>query len=291
MVSATLASAQTKLRWNLKKGDKFQVTTLQEMKMTATVQGMEIKTGMNIQIYSSWRVGSRGANGASQVTQTIDRVVMKMTSPVLNFKYDSADKEEPQGLAKQFSAAFGAILGVGSDFKLSPEGEVSDAKINEEAVEALKKNPLTAQAAGMFSKEGLKQMIGQLIAKFPKEGVKVGQTWTDTMNQDVANLGKMKVAVKYTYEGTEITKDGKLEKISFTMKTEIGELKGLGGAKIKIKIKEQSGKGVVYFDNVRGRFDHSQLDQSMIMDVSLGGTTFEQKIDVSAKMRMTPAKK
>lgn len=287
--AATAASAQTKLRWNLKKGEKFQFITLQEMKMTVTVQGRKINTDMNMNLYSSWTVGEKNEAGASQVTQTIDRMAMKMTSPLLNFNYDSADKEEPQGLAKQIGTAFGAVVGAGLQFRISPEGDISDTKFEEKAAAALKKNPLTAQVASMFSEDGLRQMIGQLGAKFPTKGVKKGDTWTETMEQDVAGIGKMKTTMKFTYQGTASVEGSALEKISFTMNIDTGQFKGPGGATIKIK--DQSSKGVLYFDNQRGHFTSSTIEQQMTMETSIGGQTFDQNIDITAKTTMTPVGK
>ncbi|MCH8921941.1 MAG: hypothetical protein IIA67_02195, partial [Planctomycetes bacterium] len=277
LASATAASAQTKLRWNLKKGEKLQFSKLEEVKMIVMLEGTPINTSIKQDIYCTWQVGGKSDKGVSQVTQTIDRVVMKTTSPFFSFNYDSADKQEAQGIAKQIGVAVKNMIGKEMSFKIGSRGQLSDVKPPVEVAGALKGSLVTAQIATEFSESALKQVFGQLGASLPEKSVAKGDRWTDTIHVEIPNMGKMKTTITYTYQGTELRDGQKIEKLLFSTKTEATELKGPGG--IKMKLKEQKGSGVLYFDNTKGRATDSTFNLELKMEITVAGKSIETTVD------------
>ena len=59
--------------------------------------GMEFETNVTQSTDMTWAIKSVGSDGVAEMTQTIDRIRMKMESPIGEFAYDSKDGKEVEG--------------------------------------------------------------------------------------------------------------------------------------------------------------------------------------------------
>ena len=99
----------------------------------------EIKTTLSQTIDRSWAVKEVGLDGVADLNQTIDRVRTKIASPIGVFEYDSDDKQEPQGpLAAGLVPFLKALVGAPFAVKMSPQGELSDVKVPEKLLQAIR---------------------------------------------------------------------------------------------------------------------------------------------------------
>ena len=78
LVSPLSAFGQDELRWKLQEGETLKYQVQQNMQTEMTVSGQKINTSMQQAMDMSWRVGTMSTEGDAAVTQTVDRVQMKM---------------------------------------------------------------------------------------------------------------------------------------------------------------------------------------------------------------------
>ena len=161
---------------------------------------------------------------------------------------------------------------------VTPLGDVKDIKLAPELVAAMKK--ASPAMSSMFSEDSMKQMISRGMFRFPEE-VKSGQTWDSSLEMANPILGKQIVTTEYQYVGAEDLAGTKVEKISMDVKQKIDGT----GAQAQVAIKDQSGKGVIYFDNVRGLPLETQATSAMTMEISVGGQKIESKVTTTVTMK------
>jgi hypothetical protein len=180
------------------------------------------------------------------------------------------------------------MVGAEFTFKMDPQGETSDAKVSEKLVQALQGNPALAQMGGMFSEEGMKNMMQQSSISFPKEPVSKGKTWNKTVEVKLP-FGVMKLATTYTYQGPETRNNMKLERID--SKSQVSIEPGEGAANISLKIKSADVQGTIYFDNAAGRMIEASQTQKMLMEVSAMGQMFDSTQDQTMTMKLVQGTK
>ena len=281
-LSSATAQAQTSLRWKFKEGEKLNYTTETVMKQTASVMGMDIETSMNQAMDISWLVNSVDDEKAA-VTQKIERMRQKMEAPFGDYEYDSKDGKQPIGpIGEVLGPIFEAMVGAEFTFNMDPLGEISDTKVSDKLVDALKNNPNLAQMGAMFSEEGLKNMVAQSSATFPKEAISKGKTWNKKMEVKLP-FGTMKMDNTFTYQGPETRNDVKLEKID--MKSEVS-IEPADNAQIELKIKSADVKGAIYFDNSAGRIVEMVSNQKMAMEISVMGNVFDSSQNQTVTMKL-----
>ena len=158
------------LRYNYKKGDKYQMTMVMK-------QNMGVLGGMNISMKSDVNVLSSGDNKFELSTQA-KRVQMDMAQGGQEVKFDSNAKEEDlDAEGKKMKAQFDEILKSTAYHTFSSQGELISMKVEPKIPNNLANN---------------KDVIGYTV--FPKEAVKIGSTWTQNLSLEGMKLGlKFKV--------------------------------------------------------------------------------------------------
>jgi hypothetical protein len=285
------AQAQTTLKWKFKQGEKFGYVSEQKTVSKGNVMGMEIETNMNQTTDVTWSIKSVDSEGVAEMTQTIDRIRMKMETPFGSLDYDSKDSKNAEG---QFGEIMGPILslmaGAEMTMKMEPNGTVRDVKLPEKLVESLRTNPALAQFGSMFSEDGIKQMTqggaGSLGA-FPKGGVSKGQTW-DKKAEMKNPFGNIVVSTVSTYVGPDTRNGAKVEKIDLKMTQTI---EPAPGGMFEIKITSQDSSGSAYFDNSVGRLVAQELKQKMKMEIEFMGNVIEQDAETVMSIKLSDAKK
>ena len=100
------------------------------------------------------------ADGSAEMTQTIDRVRTKIETAFGGFEYDSEAKEEPRGAGRREPRPPAQGDGPrGVHLQDEPAGRAERHPGARPVVKALARPARPARASGMFSEEGLKNMI------------------------------------------------------------------------------------------------------------------------------------
>lgn len=286
LLNAAPADAQTALRWKFKAGEKLGYTMDQSTVSKGSVMGMEIETKMSQISDMTWQIKSVGSDGVAEMTQTIDRLRMKMETPFGSFEFDSKD---PKPIEGPFGDVMGPILsvmaGTEMSLKMDPTGDVHDVKLPEKLLESLRSNPILAQFGSMFSEDGIKQMAqggSGSVGGFPKGNVSKGESW-DKKVEMKNPFGTIVVTTTSTYAGPE-TRDGmKLEKIDLKI---MQNIEPAPDSMFNIKISSQDSKGAAYFNNVTGRLISQELKQKMKMEIEVMGNVIEQDAETTVNVKL-----
>jgi hypothetical protein len=278
------AEAQTNLRFKFVKGQTNSYDMTQEMSIAQMIAGKNIDMEMKQSIEFSQTVDEVLADGSAKVTTKFTRARMSMKGPLevdLDSANENAANDNPGaailgGLVKTLGKIqFTAVM--------KTTGELSDVKVPEDLVKELRNLPGSAQMGDMFSEQGLKQMMSQGSITFPKEPVKVGESWNQSTSVKLP-FGKMTGDMKLTYQGTEKVGDKTLAKIGVVTKAAFADDEK---AQITMKITSQKADGHFLFDAEAGRLQESTLNQTMEMSVGVLGQTIDQNLTqkVNVKLR------
>ena len=285
LLGGTAAQGQTNLSYKFKKGDKLNYTVATEIKGTASVGGMDIKTTQDQTMELIWTVKDV-EGGKADMVQKINQFRQKMDMPGgQGFEFDSKTGKKPDGqIGKLVGPLFDAMVGAEISMKMDTQGETTDMKLSEKLMEAIKGNPALAAMGSAFSEEGMKNMMQQSSLVLPKEAIAKGKSWNKKVEVKMP-FGVMKLDTTFTYAGPETRNNAMLEKIDTKSALTIEPVPGAG---LAIKIKSSDVKGAIYFDNKAGRIVEFSQTQKMVMEISAGGQTFESSQDQTVSMKLVP---
>lgn len=277
LVLASTVQAQTTLRYKFKEGEKIEYVVDMSQKSATNVLGQDIDQTMKMAIELTWQTLKVDEKGNAQAKVTVSRVKMKLEGgPIGKIELDSNDKDEPENLFGQmFAGMVKGINGMEMTFTVSPSGEVTDAKVKEG--KGKRKMPDFGGLGGeMFGPDTMKSTIqGSIIIPLPKEPISKDKSWSHKVDEKTA-MGRVISDTKYTYVG-EVEKGGKkLDKLAINqpeIKIEPGD-----NAKVKIKVKNGSGKGTALFDNAVGRIVDITSDTKMQMEVEAAGVNADVNV-------------
>ena len=240
---ASVAQAQTTLRYKFKEGEKLQYVVDQDQKVAMSVLGMDIDMKTSMVMEMTWQTLKVDENGNAKAKVTMTRVKLTMEGgPLGKVEVSSTDKDEPDdALGKVFFQVAKSIGSMEMTFTADPTGDIRDVKIAEGTIKKLKKLPGVPGGGDMFGPDSFKSLVhGSIVVPVPKEAVSKGKSWLHKTEQKTG-MGKMTGETKYTYEG-HIEKNGNtLEKIALVPDLKI---EADPDAPIKIKMKGGSSKGV-----------------------------------------------
>lgn len=281
------ASAAT-LRWKFKAGETLRYEMNQKTVTSVNAGGDEqSKETVTMITNMSWVVKSVDAEGKAELTQTIDRVRIKIESALGTFQIDSKESKSPLNPLEPY---FKALIGTPFPFKMDAQGALSDVKVPESVIQSLRE--LGGGAAGgnaMFTEEGLKTMITQSSIPLPKEDLAVGKTWTQQEKVPTPPLGAMTLVKTYRYQGPESVAGAELEKIGVAV---VAGVEPAPGVASQVKIASQDIKGDLAFDNVAGRIALSTLSEKIERVLSIVNAdkkvNIAQKTDTSLSMKLVP---
>lgn len=271
------------LKWKFTPGETLHYRMEQKTVTELKSNGQNIKTTVNQITDTTWVVKSVDDAGKAQMTQTIDRLQTKIESPFALFEYDSKADKAPEGaIAAGVVPTLKALAGSTFEYAMSPQGEPTDVKVPDGLIKALKEAGPTAGGVGMFSEDGLKNMIHESSLILPTKDL--DKPWVRQTKIPSPPIGTMVVDKTYKLDGPA---EG-AEKISLRMKVSLDpEAK----SEIQIKIGEQSGEGSFFFDNKAGRVVKSTVSQKIKMLFTVpGGGEVPQSTDTSTTMTLVDVK-
>jgi len=268
----SVSGAET-LRWKFTPGESLRYSMVQETTQGLKAMGQEFKTNLNQTVDLHWSVKSVSSEGVAEMSQTIDRVRMKVDGPGGSFEYDSQAGKAPEGpVANALGPLLKALVGAEFTLKMNARGELSDVKVPPTLVESLRQANPAATAGGMFSEEGLKNLIGQSSLALPEGPQEKGRTWSNSSRIPVPMLGIMVMQKNYTFEGPD-PKEPALVKIGLDTKV---TLEPAADSNVAVKITSHDGKGEFAFDPQAGRMVTSRVNDKMQMSLSVMGQDLEQ---------------
>lgn len=281
------AQAAVKLRWKFQPGEKVNYQMTMDMIQAMKVADMPVGSKMSQRMDMTWEVKKVSEDGTAVMEQTIDRVRVEIVPAMADptpIKYDSQSKEPEKG-AEMLAPMFKSMVGQPFSLTVSPLGEVKEIKLPPEMMAAMQKaNPAMG---AMFSEDSMKQMIGRSMFSFPPE-VEPGQKWDATLDMPNPLLGKQIVTTNYKYVGPEDHDGAKVEKIDVDVEMKFDTKPG---GQAQVTLKDQSGKGVIYFDNEQGLPKETQLKSEIKMEIGVGDKTFESSVTTNVSMKQVAAAK
>lgn len=264
--SGESSSLAVTLRWKFQAGETLHYEIDQQMVQTAKLpDGTEPTSKASQTIDMIWTVKSVGPDGTADVSFRIDRVRMKQEHGALTFAFDSSDRnlgKDPVTAA--VATLLKSINGTPITFKFSARGEISNVKIPEGVVTALREaGGGDAQGgAGTFSTDELKKLIAQSSLALPKEDQSKGTTWSETTKIAEPPLGTITRTSTYTHQGPDPKAGAQVERVGLTAKD---ALEAAPDAPIALKVTAQDLHGFFLFDNAAGRLTSSSVTEKIEM--------------------------
>jgi hypothetical protein len=274
------------LRWKFNPGESLHYQMEQKTVTEVKANNQNVKSSVNQTLDTTWAVKAVDTAGKAEMTQTIDRIRAKIEHPFGAFEYDSKDgKQAEDKLAVDKVAAglvpiFKALVGATFKFKISPQGELSDIQVPEGLIKSLREAGPTAANAGMFSEDGLKNMIRESSLVLPDQAA--DKPWTRQSKIPSPPIGTLVVDKTYSYDG----KDADGEKIGLATKI---TLEAAPNANFEVKIGNQEGKGTFVFDSNVGRVVRSNVTQKLEMVITVMNTQVTQSTDTATVMSLLKA--
>lgn len=176
MFSVITVGAQTVTRKvGLAKGQQLEQQSHLQVNMTQEAMGQTVEFKMEGDVTNLVEVKGAASNGFD-VSNTIKKVLMNMNTMGQDMKFDSDKKEDLDG---QLGQALKGKINVPREFTVTKEGIVTNVKTKVDSADES-----GGMMGGMMSgameaeKEGA---AFQSIANIPSKGVKVGESWSDSV--------------------------------------------------------------------------------------------------------------
>ncbi|HUY92402.1 MAG TPA: DUF6263 family protein [Pirellulales bacterium] len=280
--AAAAQAAPKTLQWKFAHGAKSYYRVVQLTEAT-TDNGKQQSTLRNeVTTDLSWIVNTVDERGGAELTQAIERLRFKSSGgPGGDVSYDSAAPVQAEGPSAFLASYFETLVKEPMKLKMDRTGKINDIVLSEKLREQFRVFAST-RFAGMFSKEGVKQMMGSGLLQFPRDPVEKGRSWEARTAADYPGGGKQTNTATYTYLGSETRNGRELEKIGLEVKVEVG---GPEDAEAKFTIEEQESSGMIYFDSKTSRLVDLKLDGTMKTKLTAGSATILQTIKNSMTMQ------
>lgn len=269
----------TSLRWQFPVGRKLEVEINQRVKNVQNMEGQEITTAMSTSNFMNWKVDSFDrSSGVATINSKVDRVKMSMKSPDGEFEIDSDSERKLQGKVTLVGERLIAMVGEPFGQTMNVRGEVL----------AVDFSGGFERAAMVTGRETIDKLLESLSPVFPRNPISVGHSWTkEATTPMLGGVGSMQVTSTFTYKGREMIENRELEVIDFDMKT---TLKTSEGSQATVEITDQSAEGKMYFDAANGHTTSMKVEQSITMDITIGGDKMNQTVESVTESTFTLAK-
>ena len=284
---APAAQAAVKLRWKFQPGKKVNYTMKMDMTQVMEIGDMPVGSKVSQRMDMTWEVKEVSEDGTAVMEQTIDRVRMEIVPAMVDpvpIKYDSQSKEQEPG-AEMLAPIFSAMVGQPFALTVTPLGEIKEVKLPPEMMAAMKEaNPAVG---AMFTEDSMKEMMSRSMISFPPE-VEPGQKWNAEMEMANPLLGKQIVTTNYQYVGPEDRNGHKVEKVDVDVEMRFDANPDSQGT---VTLSDQSGKGVIYFDNEQGLPLETEVKSEMTMEIKVGDRSLESTVTTHVTLKQVPAAK
>ena len=200
-------------------------------------------------------------------------LAMKMMVGVGNrtlMSYDSAHPEQASTSAAPLHEAMDKVFQANITLELDPKGEVRKVSGLQEMLNSVlgSSGPSAQMLKGMFNEESVKQM-GVLPQGLPGRVVKLGESWPYDLDLKMGPLGRLHIAMKYTFQGWEDRGGHRCAVLQYT-----GNLSSKAAGQnspTQIEITDGHMEGKSWFDPQPGLMRETAGTQTLTMQISAGG--------------------
>lgn len=278
LLLAPVLQGEEPLVWKWAEGDTARYLMTQTMRMTVDAgPAGEVTSEMRQDLVMNWRCVGQTEEGAYQVEQSTERVVISnKTSMGQGFHYDTDDEDPPAGMAALVSPVFQAMVESPFTVTMKPSGEFVEVSFSDELARALDRLP-----GGAVSSDMVTQMAKQSSLQFPEDALAVGDQWTNTATVESPQTGPMEVLTTYVYNGPRSADGAEYE--AFTPAVQITSSGNPQGAEVEIDTTDSTGE--VLFDRDAGRLFRSRLLQTMDVVVRLGEQQVANQVEQGVELR------
>ena len=286
VASLGAGTAEETLRFKFKAGETIHYIMRQEsvQKLGSSMAGIPMTMTVMQIMDMTLVVKAVEDDGRAAVTQTFDRIQMKIQSPQgLTLEYDSAAEKEPEGLASLVAPMLGSMVKKPINAKVTPRGLLTDIEFPQGFMEGVAKALQGSPVSDILSEDNLKHILQTVV--LPEEPVVIGKKWTQVTDITNAILGKVKLEVEYEYAGPETRGGKRLEKILST--TKMSQTPGEKQA-LNLEFKGQEAKSTLYFDNQEGRVVEAETKQILKITTSMMGQNVDMDMTITAQFELAP---
>jgi hypothetical protein len=281
----TLEAAEV-LRWKFKPGDTLRFSI--EQKLNISMKGMETerKSTRTQTEDIRWKVISVAPDGEAEITHRIERVRMKAEEPpYMPFDFDSATSKTAQPGFEAVTRQLMSQVGGEFNFKIKPNGEITDIKVSEETIKHLRESAPAGSPEAEVSEKAVKDSLLQSgPPAFPDGPLEPGKAWSSKPARFPLQFAFLILEKTFTYQGPD-PKSAKLHLVD--IQTTV-KLEPIEGTDVKATIRKQEGKGGLTFDVEAGRVVHSRLGMKVDMAITAMGQTIEQSTEMNSSMTFLP---
>jgi hypothetical protein len=192
------ASGQVELRLRLAQGESRYLWLDIQQTVSQGFQGAEQEFGFGY----LFEVQAVDVDGTASIKVTYDAILFKMSGPMGQVLYDSAD---PPEIVPEPAAPIAGLLGESYTVTVTPLGKVvsvqgaADALVRAMEKAGLLEGPLKEQMQAsleqQFSDQAVQEMLESTFAVFPEQPVSVGDSWS----KEVVTTGGLPAIVRSTY--------------------------------------------------------------------------------------------
>jgi len=273
-------AAAPALKWKFTRGESFRYQMDQKTVTEIKTNGQNIKTTVTQTVDTTWNVKAVEADGSAAMSQVIDRIKTRIESPFGAYEFDSKEDKAAEGpIAASLAPILKALVGATFQYKISTRGELTDVQVPASLVEAMKKAG-GAGAVGMFSEDGLKNMINESSLVIPDD---VSKPWTRQTKLPAPPIGTLILDKTFHYEGAE----GDDEKIGLEVKV---NLEPDADSKVEAKLGAREGKGTFVFDNKAGRVVRSDVSEKVELNLTVMNNQINRSTETTSLMKLIDAR-
>ncbi len=217
---AFIPATKYDLRFNLEKGKNYLYSTSANQSINQEVNGQKMDVNQSFGFDYLFEVQQKDKQGNTTINVRCDRILVKMSNPMMNVEYNSANPSPD--LSNPMVKVFAAMKGESVLAMINAQGIVTsvqgtDKLINSMAAKIAEKD--TAKLAS--TKEVLARQFGEAMQKsslesltrvYPATKVGIGDSWTITTEQNAVVPTKSDNMYKLVSVSGEIAKiavDGK----------------------------------------------------------------------------------
>lgn len=181
LVSGMAVSAQTvSKKVTLTKGQQLEQSSQVNMLITQEAMGQVMEIKMESSLINLFEVKDNSATGYS-VANTLKKVLMNMNAMGQEMKFDSDKKEDLDG---QLGEAYRDKINKPNEYTLNKEGVITEIKNKPAETKDASGGGMMGNMMNGTVGEEKEGAVFNAIANIPAAGVKVGDSWKDSTNED-----------------------------------------------------------------------------------------------------------
>ncbi len=263
----TTAAPKTTLRLKHVEGTTNHFMVASTMKVAISVAGQDMGQDMDMQMFMEQKVlGVK--DGIATVSQRIYRMKIKADSMMAQVDYDSDDENSDAGMMESATE----MLGQTFELKMDATGKVLDVKAPEDF------DPSSLRGAGASD---LKSMFDKNTVVLPEAPMAVGDTWESESENNMGQMGAMKV--KTTNKLVKI--EGGKATIEQVMKLDTSGMQ----MPAEMQMTPGDASGTTVIDLEKGLVVESKSAMKMTMTGEQQGMEMNMEMTMGSSMKQTEA--